>query len=116
MCIRDRCGIMANWSRPVMSPSRRTKPSRRSGIRRRSGISTRCLLYTSRAADEEDRRPSRGLGDVYKRQVWDNGKLVAAGNVTIPADQTIPQVGDTAEVRYLYALSLIHISRCRRRG
>lgn len=35
--------------------------------------------------------------------VWDNGKLVSAGNVTILADQPIPQVGDIAEVRYLYA-------------
>ena len=31
--------------------------------------------------------------------VWDNGRLVSAGNVTIPADQPIPQIGDTAEVR-----------------
>lgn len=37
--------------------------------------------------------------------VWDNGKLVPAGNVTIPADQPIPQVGDIAEVRYLYAMA-----------
>jgi bifunctional non-homologous end joining protein LigD len=36
--------------------------------------------------------------------VWENGKLVSAGNVTIPADQPIPQVGDIAEVRYLYAM------------
>ncbi|MCX6970566.1 MAG: hypothetical protein NTV93_10495 [Verrucomicrobia bacterium] len=35
--------------------------------------------------------------------VWENAKLVPCGNVTIPADQPIPQVGDTAEVRYLYA-------------
>src|SRR5665647_3513856 len=27
-----------------------------------------CLLYTSDAADELERCPSRGLGDVYKRQ------------------------------------------------
>ena len=37
--------------------------------------------------------------------VWENAKLVSCGNVTIPADQPIPQVGDTADVRYLYALS-----------
>ena len=36
--------------------------------------------------------------------VWDDGKLVAAGNVTIPPDQPIPKEGDTAEVRYLYTL------------
>ena len=36
--------------------------------------------------------------------VWDNGKLVSAGNVTIPADQPIPQVGDVIETRYLYAI------------
>jgi len=36
--------------------------------------------------------------------VWDDGKLVSAGNVTIPADQPIPQVGEIAEVRYLYAM------------
>jgi len=36
--------------------------------------------------------------------VWDHGKLVPAGNVTIPPDQPIPQEGDTAEVRYLYTL------------
>ena len=35
--------------------------------------------------------------------VWDHGKLVPAGNVTIPPDQPIPQVGDTVEIRYLYA-------------
>jgi bifunctional non-homologous end joining protein LigD len=33
-----------------------------------------------------------------------NGKgLVSAGNVTIPANHTIPQVGQVVEVRYLYA-------------
>ena len=36
--------------------------------------------------------------------VWENAKLVPCGNVTIPADQPIPQVGDISEVRYLYAL------------
>lgn len=36
--------------------------------------------------------------------VWENAKLVPCGNVTIPADQPIPQVGDTADVRYLYAM------------
>jgi len=36
--------------------------------------------------------------------LWDNGTLVSAGNVTIPADQRIPRVGDVAEVRYLYAM------------
>jgi bifunctional non-homologous end joining protein LigD len=36
--------------------------------------------------------------------VWENAKLVPCGNVTIPADQSIPQVGDMADVRYLYAL------------
>lgn len=36
--------------------------------------------------------------------VWENGKLVSAGNVTIPPDQLIPQVGDVVEVRYLYAM------------
>jgi len=35
--------------------------------------------------------------------VWDNGRLVPAGNVTIPPDHSIPQVGDTVEIRYLYA-------------
>ncbi len=37
--------------------------------------------------------------------VWDNAKLVPCGNVTIPADQPIPQVGDLADVRYLYAMA-----------
>lgn len=36
--------------------------------------------------------------------VWDNAILVPCGNVTIPADQAIPQVGEVAEVRYLYAM------------
>ncbi|MEI6072936.1 MAG: WGR domain-containing protein [Verrucomicrobiae bacterium] len=36
--------------------------------------------------------------------VWENGKLVPCGNVTIPADQPIPEVGDISEIRYLYAL------------
>ncbi|MEI6377877.1 MAG: DNA ligase, partial [bacterium] len=36
--------------------------------------------------------------------VWDNGKLVPAGNVTIPPDQPIPKPWDLAEVRYLYAI------------
>jgi bifunctional non-homologous end joining protein LigD len=35
--------------------------------------------------------------------VWDSGKLVPAGNVTIPADRPVPQVGDISDVRYLYA-------------
>ncbi len=36
--------------------------------------------------------------------VWENGTLVSAGNVTVPADQLIPQVGDVIETRYLYAI------------
>ena len=36
--------------------------------------------------------------------VWDHGKLVPAGNVTIPLDQPIPQVGNISEIRYLYAI------------
>ena len=36
--------------------------------------------------------------------VWENGTLVSAGNVTVPADQLIPQVGDVIEARYLYAM------------
>lgn len=31
------------------------------------------------------------------------GKWVGVGNVTVPADQDIPQAGDLVEVRYLYA-------------
>lgn len=37
--------------------------------------------------------------------VWENAQLVPCGNVTIPADQPIPQVGDIIETRYLYAMS-----------
>jgi bifunctional non-homologous end joining protein LigD len=37
--------------------------------------------------------------------VWEDAKLVPCGNVTIPADQPIPQVGDISEVRYLYAMA-----------
>jgi len=36
--------------------------------------------------------------------VWEKGTLVSAGNVTVPADQLIPQVGDVIETRYLYAM------------
>ena len=36
--------------------------------------------------------------------VWENGTLVSAGNVTVPANQLIPQVGDVVEVRFLYAI------------
>ncbi len=36
--------------------------------------------------------------------VWENGTLVSAGNVTIPSDQPIPQVGNVIETRYLYAM------------
>ena len=36
--------------------------------------------------------------------VWENGTLVPAGNVTVPADQLIPQVGDVIEARYLYVM------------
>ena len=36
--------------------------------------------------------------------VWENTRLVSAGNVTVPAGQLIPQVGDVVEVRYLYAM------------
>ena len=36
--------------------------------------------------------------------VWENATLVSAGNVTVPADQLIPQVGDVIETRYLYAM------------
>ncbi|MEI6072841.1 MAG: WGR domain-containing protein [Verrucomicrobiae bacterium] len=37
--------------------------------------------------------------------VWENAKLVPCGNVTIPADQPIPQVGDLVDVRYLYTMA-----------
>ena len=37
--------------------------------------------------------------------VWENGGLVPAGNVTVPAEQIIPQVGDVIETRYLYAMA-----------
>jgi bifunctional non-homologous end joining protein LigD len=37
--------------------------------------------------------------------VWENARLVPCGNVTIPANQPIPQVGDMAEIRYLYAMN-----------
>ena len=36
--------------------------------------------------------------------VWNNGMLVPAGNVTVPVNQLIPQVGDVIEARYLYAM------------
>ena len=36
--------------------------------------------------------------------VWDNDKLVPAGNVTIPPDHQIPQAWDIADVRYLHAM------------
>ena len=36
--------------------------------------------------------------------VWENGTLVSAGNVTVPVNQLIPQVGDVIEARYLYAM------------
>jgi bifunctional non-homologous end joining protein LigD len=36
--------------------------------------------------------------------LWADGTLVPAGNVTVPANQIIPRVGDIAEVRYLYAM------------
>jgi len=36
--------------------------------------------------------------------VRENGMLVPAGNVTVPANQLIPQVGDVVEVRFLYAM------------
>ncbi len=36
--------------------------------------------------------------------VCENGTLAPAGNVTVPANQLIPRVGDVVEVRYLYAM------------
>ena len=36
--------------------------------------------------------------------VYLDGELVPAGNVTIPTNQEIPNAGDVAEVRYLYAM------------
>ena len=36
--------------------------------------------------------------------VWENGTLVSAGNVTVPVNQLIPQIGDVVEVRFLYAM------------
>lgn len=35
--------------------------------------------------------------------VYEDGRLVPVGNVTIPGEQPIPAVGDIVEVRYLYA-------------
>jgi len=36
--------------------------------------------------------------------LWGDAKLVPAGNLTIPVDQPVPDVGDIIEVRYLYAI------------
>ncbi|HEY8899700.1 MAG TPA: WGR domain-containing protein [Chthoniobacterales bacterium] len=36
--------------------------------------------------------------------LWDDTKLVPAGNVTIPPNHPLPEVGQVAEVRYLYAI------------
>ena len=35
--------------------------------------------------------------------LFDGNELVSAGNVTIPPNQEIPQMGTVVEVRYLYA-------------
>src|SRR5665647_2233605 len=68
MCIRDSISFRMSFlfresfltrffrsSSPMMNPSQ-------------GQVSIPCLLYTSDAADRIDRCPSRGLGDVYKRQ------------------------------------------------
>ena len=36
--------------------------------------------------------------------VFNNGKAIPVGNVTIPVNKPIPEVGDILEVRYLYAM------------
>ncbi|OGV64618.1 MAG: hypothetical protein A3K19_29775 [Lentisphaerae bacterium RIFOXYB12_FULL_65_16] len=38
-----------------------------------------------------------------------DGKLVACGNVTIPPDQPVPEIGWPVEVRYLYAFPQSHV-------
>jgi bifunctional non-homologous end joining protein LigD len=35
--------------------------------------------------------------------LYDGDKLVPAGNVTIPPNHRIPEVGEVCDVRYLYA-------------
>ena len=35
--------------------------------------------------------------------LYDQGDMIAVGNVTIPANHDVPEVGDVVEVRYLYA-------------
>ncbi|MES2573194.1 MAG: hypothetical protein V4710_24435, partial [Verrucomicrobiota bacterium] len=35
--------------------------------------------------------------------LFEDGKIVPAGNVTVPPNQEIPNVGDIVECRYLYA-------------
>lgn len=36
-------------------------------------------------------------------QLYDGGKLIDVGNVTIPPNKEIPNVGDVVEIKYLYA-------------
>src|SRR5665647_3383644 len=56
-------------------------------------LKTYCLLYTSDACRRIERCPSRGLGDVYKRQIYtlsksanlpDNRSILSESNIKHP--------------------------------
>src|SRR5665647_2759465 len=123
MCIRDRPPARAsfNWR------SRRSRRSMRLIFRSlpKAAYLFRacCLLYTSDAGRRIERSPSRGLGDVYKRQtprpsviqlaIKEKSALYAAyiplfaqGGIFIPSVREY-ELGD--DIYVLLSLSLIHI-------
>src|SRR5665647_3210152 len=69
MCIRDRSGPHQGASCRRLSSSDASGSGSSRSQTSTGPSSMSCLLYTSDACRRIERCPSRGLGDVYKRQV-----------------------------------------------
>jgi bifunctional non-homologous end joining protein LigD len=71
-----------------------------SGRPNSGGTQLKCKLYATASFIVAAVNKQRSV----RLSLFNEGKQVPAGNVTVPVNQSIPLVGDVVEVRYLYAL------------
>jgi bifunctional non-homologous end joining protein LigD len=63
------------------------------------GDHLKCKFYHTLSAVVAGQNEQRSV----RLELIDGGTPIAVGNVTVPANQAVPQPGDVVEVRYLYA-------------
>src|SRR5665647_2013010 len=77
MCIRDRWGPKARLTLEKITKNDVSNAAHPYLTTKLIQINGACLLYTSDACRRIERSPSRGRGDVYKRQVGTKGEIDA---------------------------------------